>query len=405
MTGTRLRVGVAVLLVAAMAVAGIVLLRGGPGSGSRHLTATFPSTVNLYEGAQVKVLGVQVGTVTSVEVEGTAVTVEIEYDDVKLPADVHAMIVPPSIVGDRFVQLAPAYTGGEALADGATLGLDHTGVPVELDDTYRQLDALSEALGPKGANRDGALSRLVRAAAAGLDGNGRRFHRSIEQLAGALDTLASSDGAYQDTVDQTGTLTRTLLANDKTVRRLVLALARVSGQLNAQRDDIARASTDLSGALDDVARFVRTNRSRIKGSVAGLRDVTRVLTRHTQDLQDLLALAPVGFVDAMNINLPTNYDPDHPRASTPRGRATSFLQRGIYTSNLGVTLSSTLLQVCQTVSGAQAAQLAPLCDALAAAGNDLGVLLSELSTMSASGDSVSKAELYQRLRAAAEDRR
>lgn len=392
------------LVVAVLAVAGIVLMRGDD-PGSRHLTATFPSTVNLYEGAQVKVLGVQVGEVTSVEVEGTAVTVEITYDEVRLPADVHALIVPPSIVGDRFVQLAPAYTGGEALADGATLGLDRTGVPVELDDTYRQLDALSEALGPQGANQDGALSRLVRATAAGLDGNGRRFNRSIQQLARALDTLASSDGAYQDTVDQTGTLTRTLLANDKTVRRLVLALARVSGQLNAQRDDIGRASTDLSGALDDVARFVRTNRSRIKGSVAGLRDVTRVLTRHTQDLQDLLALAPVGFVDAMNINLPTNYDADDPRASTPLGRTTSFLQRGIYTSNLGVTLSSTLVQVCRTVSGPQAAQLAPLCDALAAAGNDLGVLLSEISTMSASGESVSQAELYRRLRTAAGDRR
>lgn len=400
MTGPRIRRAVVLLVVAVLAVAGVVLVRGS-GDESRHLTATFPSTVNLYEGAQVKVLGVQVGEVTSVEVEGTAVTVKITYDGVELPADVSAMIVPPSIVGDRFVQLAPAYTGGAVLADGATLGLDRTGVPVELDDTYRQLDTLSEALGPQGANQDGALSRLVRASAAGLDGNGRRFNRSIRQLAGALDTLASSDAAYQDTVDQTGTLTRTLMANDKTVRRLVLALARVSGQLNAQRDDIARASTDLSAALDDVARFVRTNRSRIKGSVAGLRDVTRVLTRHSQDLQDLLALAPVGFVDAMNINLPTNYDADDPRASTPLGRTTSFLQRGIYTSNLGVTLSSTLLQVCQTVSGPQAAQLAPLCDALAAAGNDLGVLLSELSTMSASGDSVSQAELYRRLRSAA----
>lgn len=394
----------ALAVVAVLAVAGVVVLRAS-GSEARHLTATFPSTVNLYEGAQVKVLGVQIGKVTSVEVEGTAVTVEISYDDVELPADVHAMIVPPSIVGDRFVQLAPAYTGGEVLADGATLGLDRTGVPVELDDTYRQLDALSEALGPQGANQDGALSRLVRTTAAGLDGNGRRFNRSVRQLADALDTLASSDDAYQDTVDQTGTLTRTLLANDKTVRRLVLALARVSGQLNAQRDDIARAGTDLAGALEDVSRFVRKNRSRIKGSVAGLRDVTRVLTRHTADLQDLLALAPVGFVDAMNINLPTNYDADDPRASSPRGRTTSFLQRGIYTSNLGVTLSSTLLEVCRTVGGAQAQQLSRLCDALAAAGNDLGVLLSELSTLNVSGDSVSQAELYQRLRQSSGGRR
>ena len=54
------------------------------------------------------------------------------------------MIVPPSIVGDRFIQLAPAYDSGRSCADGAYLDLDHTGVPVELDDTYRPIGKLGD---------------------------------------------------------------------------------------------------------------------------------------------------------------------------------------------------------------------------------------------------------------------
>ncbi len=395
-------------LVALALVVGVLLSGGSDDSGRRTLTATFPSTVNLYDGAEVKVLGVVVGEVESVEVVDTAVEVEITYSsDVDLPGDVHAMIVPPSIVGDRFVQLTPAYTGsGPVLTDGASLGLDRTGVPVELDETYRQLTDLSDALGPQGANRDGALSRLVLATAGTLKGNGKRFNQRITQLAAALDTLAATDDSYQETLDQAGALTRTLVANDGTVRRLVLALARVSGQLNAQRDDIARASTDLSGALRDVARFTRTNRAALTDGIAGTRDVAITLNRRTRELQDLLALAPVGFVSAMNINIPTNWSYDDPGASSPDGRTTSYLQRGIFTSNLGVQLSSTMVRVCATVTGAQAAQLSLFCAALAATGNDLGLLLSELTAMSppSSGAAVatmSRANLLARLRAAA----
>jgi phospholipid/cholesterol/gamma-HCH transport system substrate-binding protein len=375
--GPRLLITCVVLAL----VAGVLLvLVPGLGSNDRTLTATFPRTINLYRGAQVKVLGVRVGKVTSVKVVGSSVRVQMTYaDDVHLPNDVHAMIVPPSIVGDRFVQLAPAWRSGPVLADGAQIGLSRTEVPLELDDTYRQLDGLSVALGPRGANKLGALSRLVHASAGALDGNGRQFHQSLGDLASALDTLSAVDGNYQQTVDHTGTLTRTLQANDANLRRLVVSLARVSATLDGQRQDIRQASTDLSGALSDVAAFTKANRGRVTGTVKGLRDVSTTLHRRVNDLDDLLTLAPIGFVDAMNINVPTNYDLARAKGAALPGRTTSFAQRGIFTTNVGTQLSSVLTSVCQTATGPQQAQLAPLCTALAAAGYDLGLLLSQMA--------------------------
>lgn len=375
--GTRRILFVALALAVVAGVGSVLVAR--PTHDERTLTATFPSTINLYRGAQVKVLGVRVGEVSSVKVVGRAVRVRMTYRDVNLPRDVHAMIVPPSIVGDRFVQLAPAWRRGPVLADGAVIGLTRTEVPLELDDTYRQLDDLAVALGPHGANRNGAMSRLVSASAGALRGNGRQFRDSLADLASALDTLSAVDGNYQHTVDQTGRLTRTLQANDATVRRLVLALTRVSAALEAQRTDLAHASTDLSGALRDVATFTRSNRARVTGTVKGLRDVTRTLHGRMRDLDDLLTLAPVGFVDAMNINVGTNYDLARANGAAIPGRTTSYAQRGIFTTNLGTQLSSLLAQVCQTATGTQKAQLAPLCTALRAAGYDLGLLLSELA--------------------------
>ena len=67
-------------------------------------------------------LGVPVGAVESVEPAGDVVTVKMYYDaKVDVPADAQAVIIAPSVVGDRFVQLTPAYEGGEKLKDGAVL--------------------------------------------------------------------------------------------------------------------------------------------------------------------------------------------------------------------------------------------------------------------------------------------
>ncbi|HSV40333.1 MAG TPA: MlaD family protein, partial [Nocardioidaceae bacterium] len=170
-------------VVTLLVLAGLTWLNSGSDS-SHTLTATFSRTTSLYEGANVKVLGVKVGRVESITVKGTAVEVVMSYDkDVELPAGVHALIVPPSIVGDRFVQLAPVYTEGEILPDNAELGLDRTGVPLELDDTYRGLDKVAAALGPQGANENGALSRLIAATAASLDGNGALLNDTLREFA------------------------------------------------------------------------------------------------------------------------------------------------------------------------------------------------------------------------------
>jgi len=365
-----------------------------------RVTAEFRNTINLYPGAQVKVLGVPVGSVTDVRVEGTTVKVTMEYDgDVTLAADAQAAIVPPSIVGDRYVQLAPAWTSGPRLADGASLGLDHTAVPLELDETYRQLGRLASALGPTGANKNGALSRLVLAGHALVQGNGKQFNASIKALAKALDTLAAVDPNYQHTVDQANTIGTMLVSNDTTIRALVTTLAAVSTQLYAQREDISAASRQLNGALGDVAKFVDTNKTTLTSTISGLANVAGVLRTRIKDLDDLLTIAPVGFTGTVNINVGKNYDPHDHRTTGLPGRTTSYAQRGVYTSNLGVQLSGTVALICQQATGATKIRLAPLCAAMQAAGNDLGLVLSQVSAMQAG--SFDPAGLLAHLRAAA----
>ena len=134
-----------------------------PSGGSRHVRAEFVRAVGLYEGSDVRILGVKVGKVTKVTPHGDRVAVDFEYDDhYSVPADAKAVVVSPSVVSDRYVQLTPVYTKGPRLADGAQIKLADTAVPVELDRIFSSLNDLDVALGPEGANKTGAVSPRVK---------------------------------------------------------------------------------------------------------------------------------------------------------------------------------------------------------------------------------------------------
>lgn len=139
-------VAVAVVLVLAL---GIGLYLVWPGRTTHKVVALFSSAVGLYPGDDVRVVGVPVGTIDSIEPTASDVKITMSIDDgVQLPADARAIIVAPNLVSARFIQLTPAYdtsTGAPTLADGATIGIDRTGVPVEWDDVKTELTKLADA--------------------------------------------------------------------------------------------------------------------------------------------------------------------------------------------------------------------------------------------------------------------
>ena len=93
------------VLVGLLVAAGFAMFSSEP---MKTVTAHFPRSVSLYEGSDVRVLGVAVGSVEQVTPSGTEVIVTMQYDaDVKIPDDAEAVIISPSVVGDRFVQLTP----------------------------------------------------------------------------------------------------------------------------------------------------------------------------------------------------------------------------------------------------------------------------------------------------------
>jgi phospholipid/cholesterol/gamma-HCH transport system substrate-binding protein len=292
------------LVVAALVVAALVAFVFD-GGHQKTLTAEFPRTVSLYVGSDVRVLGVPVGKVDSVTPSGTQVIVKMHYDpSVQIPADAKAVIISPSIVGDRFVQLTPAYSGGRVLADGATLDQNRTAVPLELDQIYSSLDDLTTALGPNGANKKGALTDLLNTTAANFGGQGEKFHQTIKSFGRLSGTLADNKDNLFGSVRELEGFVRTLARNDHTVRSFNQTLAGVSRMLKGERGDLAASLHDLGIAMKQVSGFVKDNREILGRNITGLDTVTEVLVRQRKALAETLRDAPL----ALN-NLALTYNP------------------------------------------------------------------------------------------------
>ena len=301
MKKTAVGTAVAVVLVLGLVAAFVVWRIDGP---TRRVVAHFASTVGVHEGSDVRILGIAVGEVVSVRPEGRTVRVEMVYDArYDLPADARAVIVPPSIVSDRYVQFTPAYTAGPAMPDGFEVPVELTAVPLEVDDIYRSLDELNRALGPTGANANGALADLVATGRANLEGNGAALHDTLAGLSSAISTVADGREDLFATVRNLADFSAALARNDQQVREFNQRLAAVGEQLAAEREELAAALSSLSTALADVKVFIRDNRDALVSNVAALADITGVLVRQQKAIMDILDVAPLTL---SNLNLAYN---------------------------------------------------------------------------------------------------
>ncbi|TSD48507.1 MCE family protein [Rhodococcus sp. KBS0724] len=294
------------LAIVAAALVGVMVVGGAlwwvfTRAGTTTITAYFDKSIGIYDGSDVRVLGVKVGTVTSVQPQGDQVKVDLRVDrGIDIPADANAAQVTPSVVADRYIQLTPVFTGGNKMTSGSVIPIERTATPVEVDQLYASINDLASALGPEGANKDGALSKFVETGAANLDGNGAALGESITQLSDAARTLNDSRDNIAVTIKNLNTFVGALATNDQQVRQFNTQLSDLTGFLAGERDDLGAALNQLSFALGDVAKFVADNRDQLATTAEGLIAPTQTLANNKEGLANTLTMLPLAISNLVN---------------------------------------------------------------------------------------------------------
>ena len=307
---TRTRAAVAAVLTLLLG-AGVALMVRNVVHKPTTISALFTTATAIYPGDQVRVAGVRVGSITSIEPQGTKAKVTLAVDRaVPIPADARAVIVAQNLVGARYVQLAPAFgadgdTSGPTMRDGGVIDVDRTAVPVEWDEIKTQLMRLSTDLGPGTAASTSSVGRFIDSAANAMDGNGDKLRETIRQITGLSRILADGSGNITDIIANLQTFVTVLRDSSTQIVQFQDRLATVSSVLDGSRSELDAALTNLSSAVDDVQRFVAGSRNQTAEQVERLADVVGNLSANQTALKNLLHVAPNAIGNSYNI-----YNPD-----------------------------------------------------------------------------------------------
>ncbi|MDN5913771.1 MAG: MCE family protein [Pseudonocardia sp.] len=290
-------------LVAAVVAAAVIVLVN---SSTKTGVAYFESVKSVYPDDRVKIQGVDVGTIESIEPAGDKVRMEFTYDSqYELPAEVKAAIVSPTLVATRFLQLAPAYTGGPMLPDDGEIPIERTASPLEFDDLKKELQNLSNALGPDKANQSGSLSRFLDMAAANAaGGKGAKFNELVREASAAVETLSEGRGDLFGTVRNLQAFVTALKQIDGQIVEFNQRLDTVSGVLTDNENELSLALEGISRAAVSVDEFVAENGPVLTKSVTELGDLTRTLSNSRDELATILHVGPSTLMNLYNIVSP-----------------------------------------------------------------------------------------------------
>jgi phospholipid/cholesterol/gamma-HCH transport system substrate-binding protein len=137
------RFGIVVLIIAALIVF-FGFTKHIPFTHGFRLRAQFSSALNIAPKTPVRIAGVTVGKVTSIQREGSTglVNMEIEKQGLPIHADATAKIRPRIFLeGNYFVELQPGTPHARTVSSGYTLPITQTADPVQIDQVLAALNS------------------------------------------------------------------------------------------------------------------------------------------------------------------------------------------------------------------------------------------------------------------------
>ncbi|TPG32565.1 MCE family protein [Mycolicibacterium hodleri] len=299
------RFGLAAALVLVL-IAGIIVVNTKvAGVGKTYFTAYFTNSNGIFPGDQVRILGVQVGKIDTITPEPTRAKITFWVEDkYKVPADAKAVILSPSLVTSRAIQLTPAYSAGAVMADKTVIPLERTAVPVEYDDFRQQLQKLTDSLQPTQPGGVSALGAFVNTAADNLRGNGASIRDTVIRLSQAFSALGDHSQDLFSTIKNISILVSALQDSHDLMRQLNVNLASVTGLLSNGPDEVGQAVESINDVVGDVQIFVADNRESLGTTSDKLAGVTTALNQSLDDIKQALHIAPNAFQNFLNIYQP-----------------------------------------------------------------------------------------------------
>ena len=273
------------------------------------VVAYFPQTNALYAGDKVVIMGIRVGAIDNIEPVGDKMKVTFHYSNkYKVPANAQAMILNPTLVASRSIQLEPPYKGGPVLAENAVIPEDRTQVPVEWDDLRNNITHIINSLGPTKDQKKGPFGDIIESFADGLAGKGKQINTTLDSLSTALTTLDEGRGDFFAVLHSLALFVNALHRDDQQFVALNKDLSQFTDRLTSSDQAAANAIQQTDSLLSTASTFLTENREVLAHDVNNLGEATTAIMQPEprEGLETALHILP-----NMAANVLAIYEPAH----------------------------------------------------------------------------------------------
>jgi len=249
----------------------------------RHYEAVLPEAAGLRPGNPVRVSGMDVGRVDSVELGGDGVLVEftVSETDVELGEHTTAEVSVDTVLGDKALQLTSAGDG--TLAEGATIPLERTSAPYDVNEALSDLQGTAEAIDVDKVA--GALDQVART----VQGATPELRRALRGVGRISATISGRDEALRQLLDHADEFTDILADRSGDMTDLIRQGNLLFAELVARRDDISSLLANLSAMAQQLSGFVEDNEAELGSTLDGLNRVIDTLRDNKEDISATLS--------------------------------------------------------------------------------------------------------------------
>lgn len=270
MTGIRgiaVRFGLFALASILLLVLLVNTMVNGLGDDSREFSAEFTDVSGLRVGDDVKVAGVRVGRVSSIEVTEAGADVDFELRDSQPILETTRVVMRyQNLVGQRYLSLEQTGRRGPELDAGTDIPLDRTDPGFDLTGLLNGFRPLFEVLQPDDVNR------LAESMIKVLQGEGGTVEALLQQTTELTEFVVDRDDLYGEVVTNLTPVLDNLSGQGDELQTTVRELRLLMEGLARDREAIGSSVEGLSELVGATAGFFREARD---PSVRALRELRR----------------------------------------------------------------------------------------------------------------------------------
>lgn len=264
--------------------------------GTYAVGLDLPTAGGIFPNAPVAYRGVPIGRVAAVALtrDGVLATLRIRRD-IRVPADLRAVVAQRSAVGEQYVDLRPNRDAGPYLRDGDTIPRERASTPLPMETLLTGLDALVRSVGVEN------LSIVVDELGRAFEGNEAALRRLLEANTALLQDTRRHLPEILALIRDGQTVLTTQAESADAIRRWASSLARLTATVRGADADLRRLLTEAPPAAAETVRLLQGLEPAVGTLLGNLVTVNEIAVRRLAGIEQILVVYPIAVAGGFTV--------------------------------------------------------------------------------------------------------